>query len=142
MQLNFSNEGGVEGTTRLLKNVMGLWLLQGAGDRGRSAIANSRMASSWTRRRRSRPSATLIDPDDATFSNPDDMPTRSTGSAGGPINPRHPSVGAYARTVFDSLALKYRLVIRDLGSLIGDPISRVRVIGGGSQNALLNQLTG
>jgi rhamnulokinase len=37
--------------------------------------------------------------------------------------------------------LKYRLVIRDLGSLIGDPISRVRVIGGGSQNALLNQLT-
>ena len=141
MQLNFSNEGGVEGTTRLLKNVMGLWLLQGC-------------RRSWAQRNRpfsygelmdaasQEPAFRhLIDPDDASFSNPDDMPDAIDRFCRRTDQPTPSSVGAYARTVFDSLALKYRLVIRDLGSLIGHPISRVRVIGGGSQNALLNQLT-
>jgi rhamnulokinase len=141
MQLNFSNEGGVEGTTRLLKNVMGLWLLQGC-------------RRSWAQRNRpfsygelmdaasQQPAFRhLIDPDDASFSNPDDMPDAIDRFCRRTDQPTPSSVGAYARAVFDSLALKYRLVIRDLGSLIGDPISRVRVIGGGSQNALLNQLT-
>lgn len=141
MLLNFSNEGGVAGTTRLLKNVMGLWLLQGCrrswaqrnqmftyGDLMEAAAAEPGFQH-------------LIDPDDLSFANPDDMPDaidrfcRKTDQQA----PRTP--GRYARAVFDSLALKYRVVIRDLESVIERPISRIRLIGGGSQNALLNQLT-
>jgi rhamnulokinase len=141
MELNFSNEGGVEGTTRLLKNVMGLWLLQGC-------------RQSWSRRNRqfsyvelmhaaAREPAFrhLVDPDESSFSNPDDMPEAIDRFCHRTDQPAPSTPGAYARTVFDSLALKYRLVIRDLQSLIDQPISRIRVIGGGSQNALLNQLT-
>ena len=142
MQLNFSNEGGVEGTTRLLKNVMGLWLLQGcrrswaaeqppvhlwrADGRGGARAGRSAISSIRTMRR-SRIPMTCRRP--------------SIVSAGRTDQPAPSTPGAYARAVFDSLALKYRLVIRDLESLIGHPIARIRVIGGGSQNALLNQLT-
>ena len=141
MLLNFSNEGGVEGTTRLLKNVMGLWLLQGCrrswAQRDRTFTYGELMEAAAAE-----PGFLhLIDPDDLSFANPDDMPEaidrfcRKTDQAA-PSTP-----GGYARAVFDSLALKYRLVIRDLQSVIGHPIARIRVIGGGSQNALLNQLT-
>src|SRR5688572_18747305 len=141
MQLNFSNEGGVAGTTRLLKNVMGLWLLQGCR---RSWAQRSRAftyAELMDAAAREPGFRHLIDPDDASFANPDDMTAaidrfcRRTDQA----TPSTP--GAYARTVFDSLALKYRLVIRDLQAVTGRPIARIRVIGGGSRNALLNQLT-
>jgi sugar (pentulose or hexulose) kinase len=141
MQLNFSNEGGVEGTTRLLKNVMGLWLLQGC-------------RKSWTQRSRRFTYAELmdaaahepgfrhlIDPDDSSFANPDDMPDAIDRFCKRTDQPAPSTPGGYARAVFDSLALKYRLVIRDLQSVIERPIARIRVIGGGSQNALLNQLT-
>jgi rhamnulokinase len=141
MLLNFSNEGGVEGTTRLLKNVMGLWLLQGC-------------RRSWARRSQTftygelmeaaavEPAfAHLIDPDDVSFANPDDMPEAIDRFCRKTDQPAPSTPGAYARAVFDSLALKYRFVIRDLQSVIERPISRIRVIGGGSQNALLNQLT-
>jgi sugar (pentulose or hexulose) kinase len=141
MHLNFSNEGGVAGTTRLLKNVMGLWLLQGC-------------RRSWAQRNRAFTYAELmdaaarepgfrhlIDPDDASFANPDDMTTAIDRFCSRTDQPTPLTPGAYARTVFDSLALKYRLVIRDLQSVIERPIARIRVIGGGSRNALLNQLT-
>jgi rhamnulokinase len=141
MHLNFSNEGGVGGTTRLLKNVMGLWLLQGC-------------RRSWAKHNRQFIYAELmdaaalepgfrylIDPDDLSFSNPEDMPGAIDRFCRRTDQPTPSTAGGYARTVFDSLALKYRLVIRDLESLIERPISRIRVIGGGSQNALLNQLT-
>jgi rhamnulokinase len=135
MLLNFSNEGGVEGTTRLLKNVMGLWLLQGC-------------RRSWARRSQTftygelmeaaavEPAfAHLIDPDDVSFANPDDMPEAIDRFCRKTDQPAPSTPGAYARAVFDSLALKYRFVIRDLQSVIERPISRIRVIGGGSQNA-------
>ena len=83
----------------------------------------------------------LVDPDDSSFSNPDDMPDAIDRFCRRTDQPTPATPGAYARAVFDSLALKYRLVIRDLESLIERPIAQIRVIGGGSQNALLNQLT-
>jgi rhamnulokinase len=141
MQLNFSNEGGVEGTTRLLKNVMGLWLLQGCrkswAQKGRHFTYSELMEAALAEPRFQH----LIDPDDQSFANPDDMPAaidrfcRETGQRG-PSTP-----GACARAVFDSLALKYRVVIRELQTILERPIERIRVIGGGSQNTLLNQLT-
>ncbi len=85
--------------------------------------------------------AHLIDPDDRSFANPDDMPEAIARFCRKTDQPAPLTPGGYARAVFDSLALKYRLVISDLQSVIERPIARIRVIGGGSQNALLNQLT-
>ena len=141
MQLNFSNEGGVEGTTRFLKNVMGLWLLQ----RCRQSWSQRNMQFSYAElmdaASREPAFGHLVDPDDSSFSNPDDMPDAIDRFCQRTDQPAPSTPGAYARAVFDSLALKYRLVLRDLQSLVERPISRIRVIGGGSQNALLNQLT-
>lgn len=141
MHLNFSNEGGVGGTTRLLKNVMGLWLLQGcrrAWAQQNRQFTYKELADAAAREPGFRH---LVDPDDASFSNPDDMPGAIDRFLRKTDQPTPASPGAYARAVFDSLALKYRLVFRDLESLVEHPIARIRIIGGGSQNALLNQLT-
>jgi rhamnulokinase len=141
MLLNFSNEGGVAGTTRLLKNVMGLWLLQGC----RRSWAQRNLPFTYGElmdaAAREPGFRHLIDPDDASFANPDDMPAAIDLFCRRTDQPTPSSPGSYARTVFDSLALKYRLVIRDLQSVIDRPIGRIRVIGGGSRNGLLNQLT-
>ena len=141
MRLNFSNEGGVAGTTRLLKNVMGLWLLQGcrrswARD-GRRFTYGELMEAAG----REPALGYLVDPDDPSFANPEDMPQAIDRFCRKTEQAKPTSPGSYARAVFDSLALKYRVVIRDLESVIEHPIARIRVIGGGSQNALLNQLT-
>jgi rhamnulokinase len=141
MQLNFSNEGGVEGTTRLLKNVMGLWLLQGcrrSWARQNRQFTYGELTDAAAREPGFRH---LVDPDAASFANPDDMPDAIDRFCGRTDQPAPSTPGGYARAVFDSLALKYRLVIRDLQSVIERPIAHIRVIGGGSQNGLLNQLT-
>jgi rhamnulokinase len=141
MQLNFSNEGGVEGSTRLLKNVTGMWLLQGCrrswAQRDRRFTYQELMDAAS----KEAPFRHLVDPDDPSFSNPEDMPDAIDRFCRRTDQPTPSTVGGYARAVFDSLALKYRFVLRDLSSLIERPISGIRVIGGGSQNALLNQLT-
>ena len=141
MQLNFSNEGGVEGTTRLLKNVMGLWLLQGCRKswalQGRHFTYDELMVAALAEPGFQH----LVDPDDQSFVNPDDMPAAIERFCRRTDQPGPATHGACARAVFDSLALKYRMVIRDLQTVTGRAIERIRVIGGGSQNALLNQLT-
>jgi rhamnulokinase len=141
MQLNFSNEGGVAGTTRLLKNVMGLWLLQGCRRSWLTSGTSLTYAELAAAAEREAAFAHLVDPDDPTFSNPDDMLQVIDRFCARTDQPAPASIGAYTRTVLESLALKYRLVIRDLEALIGRKVNRVRVIGGGSQNALLNQFT-
>ena len=137
---NFTNEGGVGGTIRFLKNVSGLWLVQGCR---RSWSAEAPVTyDDLTRAAAEAPSfAALIDPDDPGFLNPPDMPEaiadycRRTGQ-----NPPA-SRGAVVRSLLESLALKYRQVIGQLGLVLGHPIERIHVIGGGSRNALLCQLT-
>ena len=141
LQLNFSNEGGVERTTRLLKNVMGLWMLQCCrrswADMGRRFTYGELMEAAG----REPGFQHLIDPDDGSFIRPDDMPAaidrfcRRTGQSC-PSSP-----GAYARAILDSLALKYRLVARNLECLTGRRLEQIRIIGGGSKNRLLNQFT-
>jgi rhamnulokinase len=141
LRLNFTNEGGVCGTTRFLKNVMGLWMLQCC-------------RSSWTSRGQSYDYrelmelasripefAHLVDPDDETFLHPADMLQAIDDFCARTQQPRPPTPGAYARTVLESLAFKYRQVIGDLERLTQKPIRQIRVIGGGSKNRLLNQFT-
>jgi rhamnulokinase len=139
--LNFTNEGGVLGSTRLLKNITGLWLLQACrrdwAVQGQSLSYDDIVAAATTAG--SAP-ATVIDPDDPAFLNPPNMPAaiadacRRTGQAA-PAD-----AGAFARTIFDSLALKYRVVLEWLGELTGRTLTTIRVIGGGARNRLLNQL--
>jgi len=138
-RLNFTNEGGVCGTVRLLKNITGMWLLE----RCRHAWKNQgheysypdllAMASSEP------PLRQFVDPDDPSFALPDDMPAAISAfcaRTGQPIPAGH---GAFARTVLESLALKYRYVVESLESLTGVKIDVIRVVGGGSQNDVLNQ---
>jgi rhamnulokinase len=141
LRLNFTNEGGVNGTTRLLKNVMGLWMLQGCRNCWSSRGQSSDYRELVELASREPPFAHLVDPDDETFLRPADMPAaiddfcHRTHQAS-PVTP-----GAYVRCILESLALKYRLVLRSLEQLCGRPIHQIRVIGGGSKNRLLNQFT-
>lgn len=135
----FSNEGGVFNTTRLLKNIAGMWLLQ---ECKRAWDAAGKPVSYDVLERQaehSSPFTAFIDPDATDFQAPGDMPAaitafcRRTGQAA-PVDP-----GAFARVVFESLALKYRLVKESLARTTGKAIDRVYLVGGGCKNQLLNQ---
>jgi rhamnulokinase len=141
LRLNFTNEGGVNGTTRLLKNVMGLWMLRSC-------------RQSWTAQAHSYdygelielailapPFRHLVDPDDESFLRPPDMLAAINQFCTRTHQPVPQNPGAYVRAVLESLAFKYRLVLRNLEHVIGKHIKQIRVIGGGSKNRLLNQLT-
>ncbi len=141
LRLNFTNEGGVNGTTRLLKNVMGLWMLQGC-------------RQSWTAQGhrydyrelielavREISFRHLIDPDDDSFLRPPDMLMAIDNFCTRTHQPVPKDPGAYVRAVLESLAFKYRIVLRNLEHVSGKRIEQIRIIGGGSKNRLLNQLT-
>lgn len=141
LKLNFTNEGGVNGTTRLLKNVMGLWMLQGCKNcwsvQGQTTsydelveLANHEPAF-----------AHLVDPDDELFLHPADMLAAIDQFCSKTHQPRPASPGAYVRCVLESLAMKYQLTLRNLERLCGQRIKNIRVVGGGSKNRLLNQFT-
>jgi rhamnulokinase len=141
MRLNFSNEGGVCGSTRLLKNVMGLWMLQSCrrtwsqnGHQLDYGVLMTAAAEAPGLRH-------LVDPDEASFVAPDSMPEAIDRFCARTDQPAPTTPGEYARTILDSLALKYRLVIRDLEIVTGRRITQIRVIGGGSRNRVLNHFT-
>ena len=136
---NFTNEGGVFGTTRFLKNVMGLWLLQECqrsfARKGQSLeydalLANMDAAPTF---------AALIDPDDPRFLAPPDMPEAINafllehGQA--PLT----EPAAFARCIMESLVLRYREVFFQIKRLTGTAITVVHILGGGARNAHLNQ---
>jgi rhamnulokinase len=141
LRLNFTNEGGVNGTTRLLKNVMGLWMLQCCRQawtvRGQSYEHSELMELAACED----PFRCLVDPDHPSFLRPADMPATIDQFCARTHQPSPKTQGAYVRTILESLAFKYRLVLQNLEQLIGRPIDRIRVIGGGSKNRLLNQMT-
>jgi rhamnulokinase len=139
--LNFTNEAGVCGTTRFLKNVMGLWMVQGCrkslASRGDSQPYDALVAAASE----ARPFETLLDPDDPRFLNPACMLTAIDSFCDDTSQPRPCNPAAYIRAVLESLALRYRVVMDDLERLTNLRIRNVRVVGGGSRNALLNQFT-
>ncbi len=141
MRLNFSNEGGVSHTTRLLKNVMGLWMLQRCrqswAERGQLFEYGELMEAAS----REPGFRHLVDPDDGSFLLPDDMPAAIDRFCVRTDQPTPTSPNGYTRAILESLALKYRLVIRDLETVTGRHIEQLRVIGGGSKNRVLNQFT-
>lgn len=140
MDANFTNEGGFGNRTRFLKNVMGLWILQECR-RQWAREGNKYSYEELARLAEVAPSGPLVDPDHPAFLAPGDMPARIRRFCDetGQRPPEEPA--AVARCVFESLALKYRHAIEQAQSLTGRNIGTVSVVGGGSQNALLCQLT-
>jgi rhamnulokinase len=136
-----SNERGVFGKVRLLRNVMGLWLLQqcrAAWGEGESPPSYDELVSLAAAVEGETP---LFDPDDPSLAYPGDMPTKIEAmiKAGGQLGPE--GRGSLVRSIFVSLACKYRLVIEDLERCSGRSIGAIHVVGGGARNKLLCQLT-
>jgi rhamnulokinase len=139
-RLNFTNEGGVGGTIRFLKNVTGLWLVQQCrkkwnADRPLSYEEMAVLAESAP------PFGAFIDPDAPDFANPEDMPAaiRAYCRRTGQTPPQTPA--EITRCAIESLALKYRQVLDDLRRLSPRPIRTLHVIGGGSRHVQLCQYT-
>lgn len=139
---DFTNEGGVDGTIRFLKNVMGLWVLSECiRTWGEQRLPGTDLVSLLSAADDLPALRTVVDINDPRLLPPGDMPARIVAlaqEAGEPI-PRAPL--AIARCVLDSLALAYRRHLRRAGELAGQGIDVVHVVGGGSQNQLLCQLT-
>jgi rhamnulokinase len=140
-QAAFSNEGGVLGTTRFLKNIAGMWLLQECKRAWGAAGKSIHYDELVSQVKKSPPFATFVDPDAADFQAPANMPEAIAEfcHCTGQIAPT--SFGAFARSIFESLALKYRLVKESLARVTGKPIDKIYIVGGGCQNHLLNQFT-
>ena len=141
LRLNFTNEGGVCGTTRLLKNVMGLWMLQCCRQSWTTQGSVYDYRELMELADREPAFRQLIDPDDESFLRPTDMRQAIDRFCIRTHQPVPSSPGAYVRTILESLAFKYRLVLHSLEEVSGKGITQIRVIGGGSKNRLLNQFT-
>lgn len=138
---NVTNEGGVYGTFRLLKNVMGLWIAQQSRATWR-AVGQEYSYDDLTRLARdAEPFRSLIDPDDPIFLPPGDMPARIVAFCQRTRQPVPETPGQFMRAVYESLALKYRLALESMTALSGKSYSRLHIIGGGTQNRLLCQMT-
>jgi rhamnulokinase len=139
--MNFTNEGGANGSTMLLKNVMGLWMLQSCR-RAWAAEGNNYNYSELMETAAAAPAFRhLVNPDDPRFLNPPDMPSAIADFCRETDQPGPGNAAAFTRCILESLALKYAVVIQDLERITGQPIEQIRVIGGGSKNRLLNQFT-
>ena len=141
LRLNFTNEGGVCGTTRLLKNVMGLWMLQCCRQWWSSEGHAYSYAELMDLAFREPGFKHLVDPNDESFLHPASMPQTIDKFCEKTQQPTPCNPGAYVRAVLESLALKYAVVIGEIEQLTHKPITQLRIIGGGSKNRLLNQFT-
>jgi len=141
LDLNLTNEGGVDGTYRLLKNITGLWLVQQCKrsfeGRGKKVEYSQlvRLAKA------ARPLRSFVDPDDPRFGNPPDMPAAIRSFCKETRQPVPDSEGALIRCALESLALKYQHVLECLEQVSAKRVEVIHIVGGGSRNALLNQFT-
>ncbi|MBN1569004.1 MAG: rhamnulokinase [Acidobacteria bacterium] len=140
--LNFTNEGGVCGTIRLLKNIGGLWLLQSCrkcwAASGQDFTYEGLMDAAKDERHRF---ISLFDPDHPDFLHPDNMLSAIAEYCRRTEQPAPSGPPAYTRAILESLAFKYRNVLESLEELTGIQFEEIRIMGGGSKNRLLNQFT-
>ncbi len=142
LALNMTNEGGVDGTYRLLKNIMGLWLVQRCKRAFDARGEHYDYAQLAKLAAAARPLRSLVNPNAPRFLNPPDMTKAIQNFCRETKQPVPKTVGEIIRCAYESLALKYRdVVIGSLEGLTGTPIQNVHVVGGGSQNQVLNQFT-
>ena len=139
LEYNFTNEGGVLGTWRLSKNIMGLWLMQECRREWMRQGEEMSFDSLTQLAAESEAFLAVIDPDFAEFLHPGDMPARIQAFCE-ETNQRVPQTkGQILRVGLESIALKYRLVLERLEELTGKRLDLIHIIGGGTKNRLLNQ---
>lgn len=136
-ELNFTNEGGIEGTIRVLKNICGMWLLE----RCRAEWPEMDYAELIAAAESAESFRSLINPDAKCFANPESMTTAIVDYCKATNQPAPETIGQFVRCIFDSLALRYRQVVEMLRELSPVAIEKLYVIGGGARNQMLNQCT-
>lgn len=140
-EANLTNEGGVFGTIRLLKNITGMWVVEQCLKKWKSEGTTYTYPEMVNLAEGAPAFKAFIDPDDPAFVAPADMPAaidEYLKRTGQPLPENH---GEYIRLIFESLALKYRYILDIFREAAGHPIEVLHVIGGGSRNQLLNRFT-
>ncbi|MCC8174547.1 MAG: rhamnulokinase [Odoribacter sp.] len=139
-KLNFTNEGGVDGTIRFLKNICGMWMLERCRaewaeekEYSYEDLINEAMAST--------PFRSLVNPDSPCFANPVSMTEAIKKYCAETGQPQPETHGDFVRCIFESLALRYKQVFGYLQNFAEEPLEKLHVIGGGSRNNLLNSFT-
>jgi len=140
-ELNFTNEGGVGGTTRLLKNIPGLWLVQECRRIWKESGEEYGFEDLMEKATKSPLHAALINPDHPSFVAPKDMPAAISDFCASTGQDVPPNEGAMIRAALESLALRYRQVLGYLEELVGNRIATIHIVGGGAKNSLLCQMT-
>ena len=139
--LGFTNEIGFGDSVRLLKNIVGLWLIQESRRNWAKAGKKFEFTELEQLAVAAPPFVSLINPDDPRFLSPDDMPQKIADFCRETGQPVPAGVGASVRCIYESLALFYRVTLRRMERLIGRKIERLHIVGGGSKDATLNQFT-
>ena len=140
-QLNYTNEGGVEGTTRFLKNICGMWILEQCRKEWDLSGKNYTYPEIVEMAMSAQPFQSYIQPDDPSFANPPSMLEAIDAFCERTGQAKPENDAQVIRLIFESLALRYRQVLEDLDRFATHPIERLHIIGGGSKNRLLNQFT-
>lgn len=140
MAANYTNEGGIDGTCRLLKNIMGLWIFQECKrEWDREKVESFTDLIKYAEA--SKPFIAMFDPDDTVFLPPGDMIARIQTYCKNSGQRVPETKGEITRVIFESLAMKYRWGIEKLQRIWGHSVNALHIVGGGSRNALLNQFT-
>ncbi len=141
LKAQFTNEGGVNRTTRFLKNISGLWLVQEV----RRAFAAEAREYDYAELTRLAGEAeafrTLVDPDHEPFGSPGGMPDKLRDFARSTGQPEPQDAGQLVRCCLESLALTYRRTLNNLQKVLGRKSQVIHIVGGGARNELLNQMT-
>ncbi len=140
-RLNYTNEGGIQNTTRLLKNIMGLWIYQEckrSWDRLGEALSYDELEVAAEK---AGPFKAFIDPDEEAFGSPGRMPEKVQDYCRRTGQPVPGDKAEIVRCIMESLALKYRMVLEGLEDIVGRRLSVIHIVGGGSRNTMLCQFT-
>lgn len=140
-KLGFTNEIGYGDTVRLLKNIVGLWLIQESRRYWNKTGKKLEFADLEKQAITAPPFVSLINPDDPRFLSPDAMPEKIADFCRETGQPVPADIGACVRCIYESLALFYGVTLRRTERLIGKKIERLHIVGGGSKDATLNQFT-
>jgi rhamnulokinase len=138
---NLTNEGGIEGTTRLLRNVNGLWLLHESQRSWLSQGERLNVSELVALAEQARPLRSFVDPNDPVFLRPGDMPERIRDYCARTGQPVPDEPGSVVRCILESLALKFRDTLDLLTDVTGTAPPELHIVGGGARNRLLCQWT-
>ena len=140
-ELNFTNEGGIEGTTRFLKNICGMWLYERCRKEWPEEVRQLSHPELQGQAMNVEPFRSLINPDDPMFANPSSMIDAIQAYCRQTQQPIPETPAEICRCIFDSLALRYRQVFSWLQEFAPFKLETLHIIGGGSLNKFLNQFT-